>query len=201
MAMMDPRAVTKIQPELLRGESIYWAGMPNPSVVFHSDDWVAVPFSLAWGGFAIFWEFMASGYGGNHVRDSGFGFMSLWGIPFVLIGQYLIWGRFVYDGWLKRRTFYAITNRRVLVVQEAGKRKTRTIYLEGIPGIEREGQTIGTLWFGPRLPLLGGRSRQSGGWSRFNLKEVLMFADIDDLEAVYRLVLDLKEKNRRAAEG
>ena len=44
----------------------------------------------------------------------------LWGIPFVVAGQYLIWGRFFYDAWLKRRTYYALT---VIVVQNGWSRR------------------------------------------------------------------------------
>ena len=42
--------------------------------------------------------------------------MVLWGVPFVVIGQYMVWGRFLYDAWLKPRTYYGITNRRVLIL-------------------------------------------------------------------------------------
>ncbi len=30
--------------------------MPNPNKIFHSADWFMIPFSLLWGGFAVFWE-------------------------------------------------------------------------------------------------------------------------------------------------
>src|SRR5208283_4403082 len=109
------------------------AGMPNPRVVFHSDDWFAIPFSLLWGGFAIFWEASVLGFW-NFSARSGLHpvsyFMALWGVPFVVIGQYMIWGRFLVDAWLKRRTYYAVTNRRVLILQEGWKRGTRFSFLE-----------------------------------------------------------------------
>jgi hypothetical protein len=54
MPNIDPIPAPKLQPELLSGESIYWAGMPNPGEIFHSDDLFPVPFTLMWGGFAIF---------------------------------------------------------------------------------------------------------------------------------------------------
>lgn len=54
MTAIDPRAAMKLQPEMMSGESVYWAGMLSPGVIFHSDDWTMVPFSLLWGGFAIF---------------------------------------------------------------------------------------------------------------------------------------------------
>ena len=44
--------------------------------------------------------------------------MALWGIPFLVAGNYMVWGRFLVDGWLKRRTYYAITSRRAFLLQE-----------------------------------------------------------------------------------
>jgi hypothetical protein len=193
MGPIDPDASSKLQTELLPGESIFWAGRPNPSVIFHSDDWYLIPFSLLWGGFAIFWEASVLGYLGNS-KGAPSTFMSVWGIPFVVFGQYMIWGRFLYDAWLKRRTYYALTNRRVLILQEGWKRKTNSTHLVTIPSIEQEGSYTGTLWFGPKYPLLGSRRQQLRGMSRFTIGEVPVFADIDDVDSVYRLALDFIDK-------
>jgi hypothetical protein len=54
-------SIVAVQPELLSGESIVWAGQPNTRVIFHKQDLYMVPFSLLWGGFAIFWEAGVSG--------------------------------------------------------------------------------------------------------------------------------------------
>ncbi len=197
MGAIDPDAALKIQAELLSGESLLWAGRPNPGVIFHSDDWYTIPFSLLWGGFAIFWEASVLGIWGKSPRANGAPmFMVLWGIPFIVIGQYLIWGRFLYDAWLKRRTYYAVTNRRAMVFQDKWKQKTITTYLEAIPTIEREGATTGTLWLGTKYPVITGRGRTTRGMSRFTLGNVPVFADIDDLDSVYRLITDLREKAR-----
>lgn len=204
MKAIDPPAAAKMQMELISGESLYWAGMPNRGVVFHSDDWAMVPFSLLWGGFAIFWEAGAMGYWGKGARSGGAStFMELWGIPFVLIGQYMIWGRFLYDEWLKRRTYYAVTNRRVITVQEAWKRKTSSMYLEAIPSIEREGTMTGTLWFGTKYPIFAGRGsgKKTRNMSRFYLGDVPLFADIDDVDSVYRTIMDLREKARKGSDS
>jgi hypothetical protein len=111
---IDPRAAQKIQSESMSGESIYWAGMPNPRVIFHSDDWATIPFSLVWTGFFIFWEADALGvWRAKSQQDDTHIFMVLWGIPFLVIGNYMVRGRFLHDAWLKRRTYYGITNRRL----------------------------------------------------------------------------------------
>jgi hypothetical protein len=200
MGTIDPQATVKVQQELRSGESVHWAGTPNPHVIFHSDDWAMVPFSLFWGGFSIFWEASVLGYWGNGPRSGGPSiFMAIWGIPFVLIGQYLIWGRFFYDGWLKRRTYYAVTNRRVLIVQEGWKRKTSWMYLEAIPSINRDGMMTGTVWFGPKNPIIRGRGsgRRARNISHFYLGDVPVFADIDDVDSVYRVIWELREKARK----
>jgi hypothetical protein len=196
MGSIDPDASLKIQPELLSGESLLWAGKPNPNKLFHSDDWYIIPFSLLWGGFAIFWEASVLGYLGSS-KGTPSTFMVLWGIPFVLFGQYMIWGRFLYDAWVKRRTYYALTNRRVLILQEGFKRKTNSTHLVTIPSIEREGSYAGTLWFGTKYPLIGSRRQQKRNMSRFTFGDVPVFADIDDVDSVYRLALNLIEKGTR----
>jgi len=50
-----------LSSELLPGETVQWTGRPNSAVIFHREDWALIPFSLLWGGFAIFWLLGASG--------------------------------------------------------------------------------------------------------------------------------------------
>ncbi len=200
MGIIDPEVSSKVQPELIGGESLLWTGKPNPRVIFHADDVFLIPFSLLWGGFAIFWEMGVLGLWGNFGKGGPAPvFFQIWGIPFVVIGQYVIWGRFVWDAWLKKRTYYAVTDRRVLVVQEGRARKTSWLYINSIPTVEREGPGPGTIWFGPKGPLMTGRRQTSRGWSRFSVGGVPIFADIDDLDSVYRLVLELREKSDHTA--
>jgi hypothetical protein len=125
--------------------------------------------------------------------------MALWGIPFLLIGNYMVWGRFLADAWLKRRTYYAVTNRRVLVLQEDWKRKTSTTFLEAIPKIERQGRTTGILWFGPKCPVVAAKGKKTRDVSRFSHGDVPVFADIEDVDSVHRLIMGLREKEVRGS--
>jgi hypothetical protein len=162
--------------------------MPNPNVIFHSDDWTAIPFSLLWTGFFVFWEF------GVWKQKSIF--MTLWGIPFLVIGNYMVWGRFFVDGWLKRRTYYALTNRRAMILQNGWKTKVSTTYLESIPNIEFEGDSIGTIWLGPKYPVIATRGKKTRDLSRFSVGDVPVFADIDDVAALHRLILNLSQERK-----
>lgn len=197
MGPLDPEAASKLQPELLAGESLLWAGKPNASVVFHSDDWALIPFSILWSGFSIFWEAGVLGFWGNGAKSAPSLFMALWGVPFILIGQYFLWGRFVYDAWLKRRTYYGVTPRRILIIQDGWSKKSSFNYIDVLPTIQREGSATGTLWFGPKLPIFGSRRQSLRGMSRFSVTDTPVFADIDDVESVYQLVLGLREQLTR----
>lgn len=75
----------------------------------------------------------------------------IWGTPFVLFGQYLIWGRFVYSRWKKRRTYYALTNRRALIVQNGLKGRTSSsAYFDNLSVIDKRVRSdgIGIISFG-----------------------------------------------------
>jgi hypothetical protein len=93
-------------------EHVYWRGQPNPRKLFGQGDLFLVPFTLLWGGFAIFWEVEAT--------KSGFYFGSIFGLAFVCIGVYLILGRFFYKRWNRKRTRYCITDQRILVARRNG---------------------------------------------------------------------------------
>lgn len=195
MPATDQVAAIAIQPELMSGESIVWAGQPQRSVIFHKEDSFLIPFSLLWGGFAIFWEAGASGSWGKH--SNGQWLFALWGIPFVVIGQYLIWSRFVYAAWLKRRTYYAVTNRRVLVIQDGWKRQVASAYVDSLPSLTKEGATngIGILRFGPE-PNMWSNNRGWQGRNALSITDLPTSVDIDDVDSVYRLVSDLRERSR-----
>jgi hypothetical protein len=197
---IDPRAAQKIQSELFPDERIYWAAMPDPNVIFHSDDWTLLPFSLLWCGFTIFWEWEAIAASRRMPNNNG-AFMILWGAAFVGAGIYFVAGRFVYDAWLKRRTYYAATNRRVVILQDGlfGKRKTKMMFLEAIPDMNREGTDRGTIWFGEKLSMWGRAGSRRRSMSSFSLGETLVLADIDDVRGIEQLIADLRAKSRLPA--
>ena len=166
--------------------------------IFHAEDLYLVPFSLLWGGFAIFWEAGVAGLWGTGAKagtSSTFGM--IWGIPFVVMGQYIIWGRFVYAAWKKRRTYYGVTNRRVIVVQRCTGRKMVSAYIDTLPTVIKEdgGGTAGTLRFAPPAPYGSGR-RGWGAWDRMTLGDVPVLTDIEDVDGVYRMIAELRQRNK-----
>jgi hypothetical protein len=137
------KLLPEIQRELSSKERLLWSGQPRQGIALKSSDVMAIPFSLMWGGFAIFWE--------SSVIDSNapFFFM-LWGIPFVLVGLYMIIGRFFFDASTRRNTFYGVSNERVLIVSGIFNRQIKSLNLRTLTDLSltegREGE--GTISFG-----------------------------------------------------
>ncbi len=91
-------------------------------------DALLIPFSLVWGGFAIFWEVSV-------VNSRAPFFFSLWGVPFILIGLYLIAGRFFADAYQRQRTFYAVTSERVIIISGFFKDSVKSINVKAVSDI------------------------------------------------------------------
>jgi hypothetical protein len=179
-------AQVRLQTYLQPGEGVLWTGSPNPHRLFSSKDFFLVPFSLMWGGFAIFWEasVLAFGRGANQAPV----FFALWGIPFVVVGQYFIWGRFLFKRWDRRRTIYAVTNQRVIVLRG---RTLQSIFLSQLPPIVQSSRAdgSGTLEFGS-----SGGSYGYGVWANTGMDFVAMgrgpiaFYDIANVTDIYTLI-------------
>lgn len=114
---------------LLPGERILWTGRPDPSKLFSPADKFLIPFSLFFAGFAVFWTILA--------LTSGSPFFALWGLPFVVVGLHLLFGRFLLKRSRRKRTTYAVTNKRFLN-HLAGSRTAElsAVFLADVPGID-----------------------------------------------------------------
>jgi len=146
----------EIKSQLSSGEKVLWSGQPKQGVLVRGADAFFIPFSLMWGGFVIFWE-------ASVLNSNAPGFFVLWGIPFVVIGLYLIIGRFFFDAKQRARTFYAVTNERILIVSGVFNRKVKSLDLRTLSELSlAEGKgNEGTISFGGNSP----RSSMFAGFS------------------------------------
>ena len=140
--------VSAIRSELRRDERLLWSGQPPRGVRLCAADAFLIPFSIMWGGFAIFWETSVISGGAPF-------FFMLWGIPFVLVGLYLMFGRFLVDAWQRSRTFYALTNDRIIIVSGIFSRNTRSLNVRTLSDVtlNKRGNGNGTISFGPVPPM------------------------------------------------
>jgi hypothetical protein len=148
----------RVRSDLRSNEKLLWVGQPAQGVRFRPADLLLVPFTLLWAGFAVFWEWSV-------IRSNAPAFFRLWGIPFVLVGLYLVCGRFLADAMARSRTCYALTSQRAVILSGYWTRELKSLWLRNLPEIAlREGpgelgsiefganSWSGMRWFGPSWP-------------------------------------------------
>lgn len=126
---MDFTSQRRFEVYLRAGEHILWSGRPQQGLKFYARDLYLVPVSLIWGGFVIFWERTVLGAGAPL-------FFVLWGVPFVLVGLFMIFGRFAVDAWIRSRTLYALTESRALVLRQVTGEKITSVSLTTLSSVQ-----------------------------------------------------------------
>ena len=146
--MMWDDPVLMFQDELGPDERILWSGRPKSGIMFRSSDIFVIPFSLMWGGFAVFWEM-------GVITSGAPLFFWLWGIPFVIIGLYFIFGRFFVDAQQRAKTYYALTNERIIIISGLFNRNVKSLSLKTLSDINfnKKADGTGTITFGPIHPV------------------------------------------------
>ena len=136
----DRRIITS---QLSPNEQLLWFGRPRQGFFFRKSDALMIPFSLLWGGFAIFWN------AGVWSSDAPI-FFRLWGLPFLIVGLYMIFGRFFVDVWQRRKTFYGVTNERIIIISGLFSQLVKSLSLQTLTDVTMEEFTngFGTITFG-----------------------------------------------------
>ncbi|MGR5361741.1 PH domain-containing protein [Vibrio barjaei] len=132
-----------IQQALEPREKLIWSGQPKQGIVFRRTDLFLVPFSLFWCGFAIFWEFTAFNSGASV-------FFLLFGGVFVVIGLNFVLGRFFWDSSQRKKTFYGITNERIIIVDGFVQRNITSLNIHALPevSLSERSDGLGTILLG-----------------------------------------------------
>ena len=136
-----------VERQLSSGEKLVWSGQPRAGIQLRGSDAFVIPFSILWCGFAIFWESMV-------VRKGAPVFMRLWGIPFVLVGLYFVFGRFIVDAMVRGKTFYGISNERIIIITGLFSQEIKSLNLRTLTDVSLSERSdgSGTITFGRCIP-------------------------------------------------
>lgn len=96
----------ELAPYLRPDETLLWTGQPYTTRKFHANP-MTVVFTLFWFGFAVFWTVTASAIGGP---------FGLFGIPFLLVGVYMLYMLSAGQKKQLRTTVYGVTDRRAIIL-------------------------------------------------------------------------------------
>lgn len=110
----------------------------------------------------------------------------LFSLPFVLIGLFLVFGTIIYKNYLNKRTYYAVTNQRILILINSFNKRVESILISQIPVLNKtvKKNGVGTIQFD--------YSGYIGTGENSYRIEGLSFDDIEDIDMVYKLISDLR---------
>ncbi len=185
----------KLRPELGRDERLLWNGVPKQGLQLRASDWFAVPFTLFWCGMVAF----------GNVRhgmriDQPPLYLTPAGIPFVIVGVYMLVGRFFVDWYQRTRTYYGVTDQRVLILDGMFNRQVKSLSLSTLTEIalKERSDRSGSITFGPGTSANSWFGRTS--WSGMNNnRQAPSFDMIADARKVYVLIREAQQSNRTRA--
>jgi hypothetical protein len=175
--------------DLLTDEEILWIGQPETNVRFMRSDIFSIPFSLIFLITGIILFVFA-------VNNRVF-YTFLIGLPFFISGVYPLFGIFFQSKYLKKRTYYAVTNKRVLILTNLFSRDLQSRFISGVHDINKyiHKDGIGTIHFGnhPCMKYLKHNVDYNYNFIGFGFDPVPTFYDIKDVDNVCQLVENLRK--------
>jgi hypothetical protein len=171
--------IDTVSPKLLPSERIVWEGRPSTGLIFRPIDVFLVPFSLLWGGFALSWNVSAW-----TTADLSF---NLFGLPFLIVGIYVIFGRFLVDMSLRRNLSYFVTNKRILIERRSTGSNTKSLDIDRLPALELDERSdgSGSIRFGTSGGWLAGNN--FGMWQP-TFDPTPQFIRISNVRSVYEII-------------
>jgi len=164
---------------LLRGERLLWVGQPKQGLLLLELDLFLIFYGL-------FGALVVVSLSVGLAREPSIAAVLI-ASPFLAPGLFLAGGHFVVDAWLRRRTYYAVTDRRILFLREAPFASFTFLDRASLPLVEldaykEDGAQRGTIRFGPKKPFKN--------WSQMlpALEPVPRFLAIADAQAVFDLI-------------
>jgi hypothetical protein len=184
--MHSQRTRDLLRPHLFPAERILWSGEPKQGVALSGRDALLIPFSLAWGGFALFWNFGV--WSSSSTGEGMDWFFRLWGLPFLIVGVYLIIGRFIHDAALRKTVVYGVTDQRVVLMGGLVWTKFSSLDIRRLPKLELTEHRDGT----GTIDFEGGGSmpRHGVGWNELTpaLGGEKRFFRISNARDVYQMI-------------
>ena len=183
--MMSDFDGSSIERELNSGERLLWKGRPPGGFRLRSTDAFMIPFSLFWSGIVFSAALAAFN---QPAQKAAVGPSLFFLIPFLLIGLYMLIGRFFVDAMMRARTEYAVTNRRAIIVSGFFSRNVKSIDLKTTSeiAISERSDKSGTITFGATP--FGAINMNRYSWSFNPTAGTPAFEMIDDVRGVYRTI-------------
>lgn len=184
----------EFQRFLQEDEELIWTGKPNPNFNKMTGRFITIPFGIFFLGFALFWTISASGFSV---------IFSLFGIPFIFVGIFILFGLPIFQKSMKNKTSYAITNKRIIIYKRTFNESINEIRLQNISSMNlvNYNNEVGTIYFNGANNMgyyhhhhhyNYGSHYGSNYYSRYNNYSLY---GIDNVQNVYNIISNLINQN------
>jgi len=152
------------------GEAITWQGRPDAAVRFGPGAAFGMLFGLAFAGFAAVWMSLAATAGG---------YFWTFGLIHFSVGIALAFGSVLGPPWVRRHTWYTLTDRRAFIATDLPFRGRKLTAYEISPdtviSLEEEGDDLATVNFAHRwVQTKNGSRRRDVGFERIREGRVVL---------------------------
>lgn len=175
-----------IKNQLFEDEKLLWLGQPRQGFALRNWDLFLVPFSILWFGGVLF-----------VVKKIAIDYREFWALlylaPFVILGLHMTIGRFFLDSFLRKRTEYALTNSRAIILTNVFKPRLTEVDILRVKDISLSQMITGdgTITFGYMLWFA--RNYQHAFLPGMSLFIPPQFELIAEAKKVYQMIFELRE--------
>ena len=206
MTRKKDKKLSKVFSAVLHpGEKLLWTGQPDVSVHFCTQDILLIPYSLSSAIVMAIWMggvSYAINASPDPVRIVAM-IMFLVGIPMFVYSMFAVFGRFIYKAWNKSCLYYAITDKRAIILNKNGALQEVVLdqiaSITLIPGMHK----TGTIKFGncsqelSRAELYANTGLDFLSVLGLNVFRPSFF-DVPDVDKVYGIINELRGRELAA---
>lgn len=189
-----------MRDHLFPGEKLLWSGRPRQGLVLRPIDMFLLPMTLGWVGFAILWQLKLV-----DLQKSA-PFLSIVGIPFVVVVLYFLVSRFLMDAKRRSNTCYGVTDGRIIISSGIFSLTRQSLHLDTLPEVSITESTStkstageGTISFGTSP--YGAVMAALPGFPGSSQNDLPRFEVIPDGKSVYEMILSAQRKEIRRRSG
>ncbi|MBR2024982.1 MAG: DUF308 domain-containing protein [Clostridia bacterium] len=169
-------------------EDILWCDKPFKKITFSSGDVFTTLFGVVWLSFSLFW--VASAFFATKGAAGFAKVFPLFGIPFVLIGLYLLFFRHIVSYIRRKNMIYTLTSKRVMIVHTGKRQYVQEYRYEDISNIQIkcDDNDVGSIFF------FSGEIRYNNGKSYSSTSGIF---GIKNTKKVYKILSQCLERKKK----
>lgn len=173
-----------VRRQLSSQEQLLWTGRPKQGIIFRGMDAFLIPFGLLWTGMVGFATVGMLTHPEGVQSPIAYFIMPL----FLGLGLYFLFGRFLVDSAIRRKTYYGLTNERAIIVSGLFQATVKSLHLRSLSDVTiSEKGAEGTIMLGPTAPWAAWA--QGFYWPGMSNYQTPMFERIEDAKQVFDMIL------------